>query len=121
MWDGASDYLFCLVAIIIFFFSSLRRRGFAVAKKIIGDAFFFLIVNEGMESDIRLCTYGDHRYGMVRPYKKTRWQMKKQDYGMICVRNVWYGQSRKERQTIIDACNVDIWYGDAEGESLRKS
>lgn len=67
---GWCDYLFCLVAIIIFFFSSIRRRGFAVAKKIIGDAFFFLIVKEGMKSDVRLCTYGDHRYGMAWPYKK---------------------------------------------------
>lgn len=44
---------------------------------------------------------------------------KKQEYGVMCPkRMVW---TEQKRQMIIDACNVNIWYGDAEGESLRKS
>lgn len=74
-----------------------------------------------MKSDVRLCTYGDHRYGMAWPYKKKNKIAfeKKQEYGVMCPkRMVW---TEQKRQMIIDACNVNIWYGDAEGESLRKS
>lgn len=45
--------------------------------------------------------------------------MKMYGYGMICIRE--YGQNKKDGRMIIDACNVDRWYGTAEGESLRKS